>query len=42
MDIGKELRVIEVDEPEVKPIEIEVTGVDQQVEETADEYPKSI
>lgn len=42
MDIGKELRVIEVEEPSVSPRETEEIVVEVAVTEPADPYPRRI
>jgi hypothetical protein len=42
MDIGKELRVIEVDEPSVSPRETEEIMVEVPATEPANPYPRTI
>jgi hypothetical protein len=42
MDIGKELRVIEVDEPSVSPREMEEAPVEVPAPEPANPYPRTI
>jgi hypothetical protein len=42
MDIGKEIRVIEVEEPSVSPRETEEIVVEVTVTEPADPYPRRI
>jgi hypothetical protein len=42
MDIGKELRVIEVEEPLAGPRETEEIVVEETVTEPADPYPRRI
>jgi hypothetical protein len=42
MDIGKELRVIEVDEPSVTPLETEEIMVEIPTNEPANPYPRTL
>ena len=42
MDIGKELRVIEVEEPSTSPREREEIAVEVTTTEPADPYPRRI
>ena len=42
MDIGNEMRVIEVDEPTPEPILVETIEVSEKTPDHTDTYPKAI
>ncbi len=42
MDIGNEMRVIEVDEPTPEPIMVEAIEANEMTRDRTDTYPKAI
>lgn len=42
MDIGNEMRVIEVDEPTPEPIAVEAIEESEKTPDSTDTYPKAI
>jgi hypothetical protein len=42
MDIGSEMRVIDVEEPAMEPVEVGITAGTERAPDPADTYPKPI